>query len=347
MDETGVTTVQAPDRVIALRGCKQIGKLVSAESGKSVTLVLAISATGNTVPPFFIFPRANFGAHFLNGAPAGSEGDANLTGWMKAEQFLKFVKHFISHVKHSKERPVVLLLDNHNSHLSIAALDHCKENGVTVLAFPHHCSHKLQPLDRSVSGPLKTYVNRAFDAWITNHPGQTMTIYDLTVIVNMSLNSAATPANIKAGFLATGIFPYNRDVFPNEEFLSYVTDRPTPTTDTAASNYSKGNIKHDESAGPDPSRINFPEPGPSRRRPAEADSSSSTSLTPELVRPFLEAADRKGTANDTRKKRSTAILTDTPVKGALQDEQKLTQVTEGKTYQKGSKRRLFIKAARD
>ena len=84
------------------------------------------------MPPFFVFPRVNFRAHFLNGAPAGSEGDANPTGWMKAEQFLKFVKHFVSHVKPSKERPVVLLLDNHDSHLSIAALDYCKENSVTV-----------------------------------------------------------------------------------------------------------------------------------------------------------------------------------------------------------------------
>jgi hypothetical protein len=39
----------------------------------------------------------------------------------------------------------------------------------------------------------------------------------------MSLNFTATPANIKAGDLATGIFPYNRDIFVDEEFLfSYV-----------------------------------------------------------------------------------------------------------------------------
>jgi hypothetical protein len=36
----------------------------------------------------------------------------------------------------------------------------------------------------------------------------------------MSLNFTATRANIKARFLATGIFPYNRDIFVDEEFLS-------------------------------------------------------------------------------------------------------------------------------
>jgi hypothetical protein len=140
------------------------------------------------------------------------------------------------------------------------------------------------------------------------------------------------------------------EFFPTTEmsFLSsYVTDGPAPATDTAASNYSNGNIKHDESAGPDPSRIRSPESGPSRRRPAEADSSSSMFLSPELVRPFPKAADRKGTANATRKERSTAILTDTLVKSTLQDKQKLTQATKGKTHQKGTKRCLFNKAVRD
>jgi hypothetical protein len=70
-------------------------------------------------------------------------------------------------------------------------------------------------------------------------------------------------------------------------------------------------------------------------------------LSAESVHPFPEAADRKGTANAARKELSTAILTDTPVKAALQDKQKLTQVIKGKTYQKGSKRRLLIEAARD
>jgi hypothetical protein len=56
---------------------------------------VAVSATGNTVPPFFIKPRVHFSAHILNDAPAGSHGDANPTGCIKAEHFLRFVKHFV------------------------------------------------------------------------------------------------------------------------------------------------------------------------------------------------------------------------------------------------------------
>jgi hypothetical protein len=111
-----------------------------------------------------------------------------------------------------------------------------------------------------------------------------MTIYNRPGIINMSLNFTPTPANIKAGCLATEIFPYNRDMFVNEKFLS--SSRPAPATDTAASSSSNANIKPDESAGQDPTRIHFPEAGPSERTHVKTNLSSSMSLTPELVRPF-------------------------------------------------------------
>lgn len=51
MDETGVT-LQRPDRVVARKGQKQVGYITSAERGTLVTMALAVSAAGNSVPPF-------------------------------------------------------------------------------------------------------------------------------------------------------------------------------------------------------------------------------------------------------------------------------------------------------
>jgi hypothetical protein len=196
MDETGVTTVQTPDRVVARRACKQIGRLVSAEHGKLVTLALAVSATGNSAAILHFPPRVTFRAHFLNGAPAGSHGDANPTGWMKAEHFLNFVKHFVFPCETFKGTTSSSSLEQPR----LALVNRCTRL-LEGKQFPPHSSHKLQPLDKTVYGPLKTYVNRVCDA------GQIMTIYDLPGIINTSLNFAATPANIKAGFLDTRIFP--------------------------------------------------------------------------------------------------------------------------------------------
>ena len=227
LDETGITTVHRPDKVVAVRGTKQVGSVTSAERGTLVTMALAVSAIGSYVPPIFIFPRVKFRDHFISQAPTGSVGSANPSGWMKAGDFLVFIKHFTNYTRCSPEKPVLVLLDNHESHMSIDVIDHCKLNGVILLTFPPHCSHKLQPLDRSVFGPLKKYMNAASDGWMRSHPGKTMSIYDIPGIAAVALPMAATPVNIKSGFAVSGIFPFDSNIFNDDEFMaSAVTDRP-------------------------------------------------------------------------------------------------------------------------
>ena len=155
MDETGVTTVSKPSKVVAGKGSKQVGAVASAERGALVTVACAVNAIGHSIPPMFIFPRVNYYDHFLRDGPIGSAGCGNKSGWMTEDEFLQFMKHFVRHVRATKDMKVLLLLDNHASHLSIKTIDYARDNGVVMLTFPPHCSHKLQPLDRSVYGPFK------------------------------------------------------------------------------------------------------------------------------------------------------------------------------------------------
>lgn len=60
-----------------------------------------------------------------------------------------------------------------------------------------------------------------------------MTIYDLPRIVSEALPNAITPSNIQAGFRVSGVWPFNRHIFGEHEFLpAQVTDRPEPSTPT-------------------------------------------------------------------------------------------------------------------
>ena len=90
----------------------------------------------------------------------GSDGDANPSGWMKEDTFCKFLTHFVRNTRPTKEHPVLLLVDNHFSHLSLNARDYATANGIIMLSFPPHCTHKLQRLDRTVYGPFKKAVKR-------------------------------------------------------------------------------------------------------------------------------------------------------------------------------------------
>ena len=45
-----------------------------------------------------------------------------------------------------------------------------------MVTFPPSYSHKLQPLDRSVYGPLKRYYNATCNEWESSNPGKAMII---------------------------------------------------------------------------------------------------------------------------------------------------------------------------
>lgn len=203
--------------------------MTSAERGTLVTVALAGNALGAVIPPFFVFPRKRFKDHFLRGGPAGSAGSGNPSGWMKEPDFLLFLEHFIRHTRVSRESKLLLLLDNHPSHLSVAAIDLCRAHGVVLLSFPPHCTHRMQPMDISVFGPLKSYVNSAADTWMRSHPGANITIYDVPSLVASALPDAATVENISSGFSTPGIWPFKPTAFQDKDFDgSYVTDRPAP-----------------------------------------------------------------------------------------------------------------------
>ena len=63
--------------------------------GTFITVVGTVSGSGNSIPPYFIFPRVKFQKYFLNGTSPRSKGGANPSRWMTAEHFLPFLKRFI------------------------------------------------------------------------------------------------------------------------------------------------------------------------------------------------------------------------------------------------------------
>lgn len=97
VDETGFTTVQTPKQVMAEKRKKQVGTITSAERGELVTVVSAVNATGNAVPPRFIFPIAKYKDHFITGAPPGSVGTSTRAGWINGDTFTKFLEHLVQH----------------------------------------------------------------------------------------------------------------------------------------------------------------------------------------------------------------------------------------------------------
>lgn len=322
LDETGVQTVLKPKKIIAQKGIKQVGAIVSAERGTLVTVEMAVNALGNSIPPMFIFPRLKYKDIFIRDGPPESIGAGNSSGWMTATEFLIYIDHFIKYVKPTPSEPVLLLLDNHSSHIDINVIEKAKANGIVMLSFPPHCTHRLQPLDVGVYGPFKNYCAIAQDNWMRNNPGKTMSIYELPGIVKYAWPLASTYNNIANGFKKAGIYPFDKNIFTDEDFApSYVTDRPLLEEPSNSTHQTDTSVEENRPQ-PGPSNINNPE------QPSLTDSIEDLDLStvenvapfsPEIVRPLPKAPPRQG--NSKRRVRKSAVLTDTPEKKALAEEQ--------------------------
>ncbi|KAJ8932501.1 hypothetical protein NQ318_018499 [Aromia moschata] len=84
-------------------------------------------------------------------------------GQINVDLFLKWLQHFNEYVRPSNDNHVLLLLDNHSSHISLPAITFCRNNGIHLLSIPPHSSHKLQALDVGFFGPLKnSYAQEAY-----------------------------------------------------------------------------------------------------------------------------------------------------------------------------------------
>lgn len=324
-DETGITTVHVPPKILAPKGRKQIGGMTSGERGVNVTMIAAVNATGNSIPPLFVFPRVNFKPFMLNGAPSGSIGSANPSGWSNDVIFVHFLHHFIKHVRPSVDRPVLLLLDNHETHVNISVIDLAKKSGIILLTFHPHTSHKMQPLDRGVFGPFKTYYNEAMNNWMISpgNAGKPVTIYEVAALAGLAFPRAFNPSNIMKGFKVSGFAPFNPNIFNDIDFMpANVTDRPMPqNSEDSSMTSSIPQVAENISC----SAIRLPTPdqphsmGTQRRdNVSEPSTSEVVGVSPEMIRPHPKAPPRK-ISNSGRPKGKSRILTDTPEKNAIED----------------------------
>ena len=106
-----------------------------------------------------VYPYIRVPADIVKKVPEEFMIAATETGWMKSETFFEFIANgFVPYLnQHHVQRPVILFLDGHKTHLTMQVSQFCDENGVILYLIPPNSTHILQPADVSVFKPLKDY----------------------------------------------------------------------------------------------------------------------------------------------------------------------------------------------
>ena len=215
---------------------KNCGRIVSGERGTNTTVVCCANAVGVFVPPMFIYKRKRIAPQLGNGAPADSLIEISDHSFITSELFVKWLQHFIDFVKPSTDNKVLLLLDGHTTHTKNSdALKLARANGIILVQLPAHTTHRLQPLDVGVFGPMQQYYDQALDQWMASNAGQCVTQFNVASIITIAYYKAASISNAVNAFQNTGCWPVNRFVFKNADFAPsdlLVTDNNNDTNTT-------------------------------------------------------------------------------------------------------------------
>jgi hypothetical protein len=131
---------------------------------------------------------------------------------MTSYLFSAWISHFIESVCRfdviSTQQRHLLILNGHDSHISLDVFHKAKNTGLDLLILSSHTSHALQSLDVCVFKPFKQYFRKYRDFWTSRNMDQPTSKATLAHWVCLALKKALSVENIKSAYSSTGIFPF-------------------------------------------------------------------------------------------------------------------------------------------
>lgn len=234
-DETGLNFEHVPVRVVAEKGQRSVVGKTSNKSS-NLTIMACVNGAGDKMPPMIITKgktsKSLHGFRTMD-APDGSVWAYQESGWMTdsiGEQW--FDEVFLKHC--GPQRPQLLVLDGHSSHETLAIIERAIEENITLMSLPPHCTHYLQPLDRSLFGPFKKAYNAICSDFMSENPLHVVNKWSFPSLFNKAWETALCKENIVSGFSSCGIYPFNRLAIPPSAY------GPSQPTDIPV--HEKGNI---------------------------------------------------------------------------------------------------------
>ena len=112
--------------------------------------------------------------------------------------------HFVETVRPShRTEKVLLIIDGHSSHTkNMKVTDKARDN------------------------------NTEAQIWLRQHPGRSVTEFQIATLFGSAHTNAATVSNAVGGFRKCGINPFNPHIFSDDDFVAAdVTDKPDPAAD--------------------------------------------------------------------------------------------------------------------
>lgn len=228
MDEKGCRiTVHKQTVVLAEKGNTRV-HLVAPEHAENVTIAMCVNAVGIAIPPMIIFKGIRHRSELASNLPPGTKVSMAPKGSMTSSLFVEFIQHLAQHKIPGK---CLLIFDGAKCHLSYESLEEADKNNIVLYCLPSNTTHELQPLDKSVNRSFEHHWDEEVLNYLCSSQERTLNKAAFNKIFSRTWPKCMTQTNITNGFKATGLYPLDPDVIPEDAYApSIVTERPLSKT---------------------------------------------------------------------------------------------------------------------
>jgi hypothetical protein len=216
LDETGLSTDPKLHKLLFRRGVRDAQAILPSEGKAMYTVLFAGNAAGEYLPPYVIYKAKNLYSSWMINGPPGTAYNVTKSGWMEDTVFEAwFLTIFIPHTS-NKEKPIVLFLDGHNSHLTYKTVCSAKEADIMIICLPPHTSGALQPLDVAVFKSTKSKWRKILQKYFWESRLTSVRKESFPILLNTLFQEEmkAHPGHLTNGFAKSGLCPLDRSKVP-------------------------------------------------------------------------------------------------------------------------------------
>lgn len=211
-DETGYQIGQGKPRKVVSSRITSI--IATGGLAESITGIKCIAADGWVMLPWFLvkgsrqmeewYTKISIPDFRIKPTPKGWVDDETAFEWLCC--FHEATKDRIQ-----KNRPRLLLMDNHPSHTTLEFTTYCTEKNIIPIWFLPHTTHLCQPLDGQAFQCLKHYFRKANNE-VVMWGGSASQKRDFFRMIGNIRRDAFTQRTIRSSFSSRGIYPLDPEM---------------------------------------------------------------------------------------------------------------------------------------
>jgi DDE superfamily endonuclease len=162
------------------------------------------------ISPFIISRSKRHQSAWFDGSNSNARVDQREKVWTDKEISLNWLSNHFHPLTLPPDPNTkrLLIVNGHESHCTIDFIEFCDTHNIILLILPPHATQFLQPLDISCFGAVEQAYSTEVEAH-GQYNGTFVEESEFIVFYQHARFFGLRPANIAAGFQATGLIPYN------------------------------------------------------------------------------------------------------------------------------------------